>query len=88
MFNVGNKVIIKSNNKEGFIHSIIDDNNYVVGIFDDDIVNMQILKSSDIEVKTCGNRPGGICDSEAGIFRCDCCTYSLPDEDDINYTKI
>lgn len=86
MFNVGNKVIIKSNNKEGFIHSIID-NNYVVGIFDDGIVNMQILKSSDIEVKTCENRPDGICDSEAGIFSCDCCIYSILDEDSTDDTK-
>lgn len=86
MFNVGNKVIIKSNNKEGFIYSIIDDN-YVVGIFDDGIVNMQILKSSDIEVKTCENRPDGICDSEAGIFRCDCCIYSIPDEGSTDDTK-
>jgi hypothetical protein len=88
MFNVGNKVIIKSNNKEGFIHSIIDDNNYVVGIFDDNTVTMDILKPSDIRMKTCKNKHGGICDSEIGVLRCDCCIYPLPNEDDINYTKI
>ena len=51
MFSVGNQVVIKTENKQGFIYSPIDDTNYVVGIEEDGMLKMQIFPEHELELK-------------------------------------
>ena len=78
MFNIGNQIIIKPDNKEGFIYSIIDDNTYMVGIKESNTIQMQFLTKDNIELKPCEFGQDGSCDyttpsSPEGQFACMYC---------------
>ena len=75
MFNIGNQIITKSDNKEGFIYSILDDNTYMVGIKESSIIQIKFLTKDDIELKPCEFGKDGLCDyttpsGSEGQFAC------------------
>lgn len=78
MFSVGNQVVIKPENKQGFIYSPIDDINYMVGIEENGMLKVQIFPEHELELKPCEFGTSGKCDytttiSTKGQFACvDC----------------
>lgn len=75
MFDIGNQVIVKWGNKQGFIYAPIDDTNYVVGIEEDGILTVQIFPECALELKPCEFGTDGKCDyvttiSTKGQFAC------------------
>ena len=78
MFNIGNQIITKPDNKEGFIYSIINDNTYIVGIEENGILKVQIFPEHELELKPCEFGKDGKCDyttssGSEGQFACMYC---------------
>lgn len=78
MYKVGNQIILKKNNQEGFIYSVLGENHYAVGIKENGMLKVQIFPESEITMKVCEFGTSGICDyiannSSEGQFACiDC----------------
>lgn len=78
MFSVGNQVIVKPENKQGFIYSSISDTNYVVGVEENGILKVKIFPEHQLELKPCKFGTDGKCDyvttiATKGQFACmDC----------------
>lgn len=78
MYKVGNQVILKKNNKEGFIYSVLGDNHYAVGIKENGMLKVQVFPAAELTIKACEFGTAGICDHIAnsaseGQFACiDC----------------
>ena len=75
MFNVGNQVVVKAENKQGFIYSLLDKNNYMVGIKENGMLKVQIFPEHELELKVCKLGANGLCDyvtdiSTQGMFAC------------------
>lgn len=62
MFNIGNQIITKPDNKKGFIYSSINDINYVVGIEENGMLKVQIFPEHELELKPCEFGKDGLCD--------------------------
>ena len=78
MYKVGNQIIIKKNNKSGFIYSVLGENHYAVGIKENGALKVQIFPETEIALKACHFGTNGGCDYTAshaseGQFACiDC----------------
>ena len=75
MFNIGNQVVVKPENKQGFIYSVLDECRYMVGIKENESLRMQILTEDQFELKPCEFGKDGLCNyitdcSPAGQFAC------------------